>query len=186
MNYNKVLIPEISVVNSTAEANVVVEASVSPELLKSENKCSFALPDSEDETKMCRISISIRSKVKLEELQICINVCPPLATSNDCFVFRNLSENIVESFNSTIYMTDTLDVPNLDVLILISFIDKQGIPRVIEKTVKLPIEFLLKLNPPQKETKYKMTLLVSGSKHELSEIFPGKILASTCKAILFH
>lgn len=173
---------DISLSNSSAERDLNIQVIVGTELEICNSSLSYTLES--DEPKMVKVTVSLKSKINLEQVQVHLSVCPPLKCLKNLFVFKEFqsSEN-TEKFETWIYMSDKIDVPNLEVHIFISFINKQSIPRILEKIVYLPAALILKPFPPQKDGLVKITFSVENGISELCKIFPEFLYDSGTQAI---
>ena len=157
-------------VNATTEREVTLQVAVNPNL----DKCTYTtnirnVP--EGELRMCQVSVTVTSKIALEQMQICLHVDPPLKCSQQIFTFREISNDTTQRLVSWIYQTDGINVPNLDVVVTISYINKQSIVRIQQKKVTLPLELVVKLGHPTKDAAHKFTLSVTKSAVELAKLF---------------
>lgn len=150
---------DVSMINATAERDLHVDVSISNTLETSKYPMKQANPSiSTDEMKMILISVMLKANANLEQIQIQCNVQPPLKCSKEINSFQNLAVNKIEHFDTWIYVENNVDIPSTAANIIISFINKQSIPRIIEKKVFMPLKMFYRLHPPQKEATIKLTL----------------------------
>lgn len=161
---------DFSLSNSLAERDLNIQIIIGSELEIYNSPLSYALES--DEPKMVKITVCLKSKINLEQVQVHLSVCPPLKCLKNLYVFKEFQSETTEKFETWIYMSDKVDVPNLEVHIFTSFINKQSIPRILEKIVYLPPALVLKKCPPQKDGLVKITFSVENGIFELCKIFP--------------
>lgn len=161
---------DISLSNSSAERDLNIHVIIGSELEIFNSNLSYTLES--DEPKMVKITVSLKSKINLEQVQVHLSVCPPLKCLKNLYVFKEFQSETPQKFETWIYMSDKMDVPNLEVHIFTSFINKQSIPRILEKIVYLPPALILKPCPPQKDGLVKITFSVENGFSELCKIFP--------------
>lgn len=104
--------------------------------------------------------ITLCASVRCELIQVeCF--CPaPLNASKTIHSIQHLNVQQSEQIEVLFYMENNFDVCGLTITVIVSYITGQNIPRVIEKTVSLPLEMFFKLCAPQKAGDIKITISV--------------------------
>lgn len=165
-------VTDIRLVNAATERDLIVQVKMNEKVEKS-NFSNTSLMELDIEPKMCEINVNFKCNVNLDQLQIHISVVPPLTCSTEIYTLRNLTKGHAERFNSWIYFGESpSDIPSLDVTVIVSFINRQSIPRVIEKIVQLPLDFVYVQSPPQKEGIVKITVTTENFTRDLGSLFP--------------
>lgn len=113
--------------------------------------------------RMCSLSIGLKANVALEQLQVQIYVECPLKCSEEARMFENVAVDSVEQIDAHVYFTDNLAASSAKLVVLVSFINKKCIPRVIRKTEYLPLDMFCKLDTPQKEAAHKVTVTIENA-----------------------
>lgn len=125
-----------------------------------------------DIPKMASVHVKLCPKVPFEQIQIAINPPPPLAVSESCVTLENIEADKELEYEVFIYLSLANDPQTLTVPIIISLVNRQGLPRVIERTVDLPPEMVWKQCTPKKDATYKLTIKGKTSTKDLLNMFP--------------
>lgn len=124
----------------------------------------------------CIIHINLQSSVNLEQIQILITTNPAFIIPKCTFFIKDFTANAVHAIETAIYASESeiteLFLPALT--IMVSFINKQSIARVLKHTVAIPLHSVLKKHSPQKENVYKVTLSIAQPLVDFQELFQGK------------
>lgn len=124
----------------------------------------------------CIIHLNLQSSVNLEQIQILITTNPAFVIPKSTFFIKDSTANSVHAIEIAIYASESeiteLFLPALT--IMISFINKQSIARVLKHTVAIPLSSVLKKHSPQKENVYKVTLSIAQPLVDFQELFQGK------------
>ena len=172
----------MNLINSATERDLHVQFTVSQELVKNTFVTNYPSTIPADAIKMCKLKIEIKPKTYLEQVQLFIQVFEPLTVVEPINFLINLTTNTTELHETYVYVNNvdnlsTIDTTSLEVKLIVTFINKQSMPRVIERKSMLPIKLLMKQVQPVKDALYKVILTVdnSGSNvklQDLSTIFP--------------
>lgn len=143
---------------SSVERDLDIEISFHSQL----ENCTYLskIANTEDVLKMCSVNVTLKSHINLEQIQIYFDIQYPLKCSQQLFLYRDLSVNDVEVFKSCIYMADAFNLPSLNVKVIISFINKQSLPRILEKVLLLPLTLFFREHQPQKEAVNKIQISI--------------------------
>lgn len=154
-----------AVINASAERdlNVVLDiaSTLEPSKFHIHSVNSFS-PATED-VKMILVSVLLRACCNLDQIQVLFHVEPPLKCSKRICTFQNLSTGSDERVDTWIYMNSDLDPVGTSVSAIVSFINKQSIPRVIEKRKHLPLAMFYRPNQAQKGATIKFTISMGNS-----------------------
>lgn len=175
---------DISLINATAERELVVSVSLSKVLVES----TYApIGNTEgDGAKMCEISVVLKASAHIDQIQVIVHVEPPITVKEPIHVFRDVEDKATRRLSTWIYITKKQDPPSLGASILVSSINRQGIPRIIEKTISLPVSFLYRTEAAQKEAKYKVVLETKNTgKTELAILFSEMTFDASAQAAGF-
>jgi hypothetical protein len=100
--------------------------------------------------------------VNIEQVQLFITPNSALVVPENIFFFKDLKAHDKHSFETTIYASES-QVAELflkQMTIMVSFINKQCIARVIKHVVEIPLKAILKKSEPQKDASFKITLSI--------------------------
>lgn len=154
-----------TVINASAERDLNVQLDIATALEPSkfhiQSVHSFS-PLTED-VKMILVSVSLRARCNLDQIQVQFHVELPLKCSNTIRTFQNLGADSEELVETWIYMDSDLNPVSTTVSAIVSFINKQSIPRVIERQQQLPLSLFYRLNQPQKDATIKFTISIEKS-----------------------
>lgn len=155
---------DIPFINAAAERDLQIE--------------SYLQFDDINEGEFARLHIRLHSTVALEQIQLALINNPSFVVPQNIFFLIDLPAHEKHSFETAIYssesQTSELFMPEL--LVIISFINKQSIPRVLKHTIDIPLKSVLKKSTPQKDGLFKVTLSFSQPLINLGEIFTGEFL----------
>lgn len=150
---------DVSSVNEAAERDLNITFTIDPTLLNCEyttNIRNTTVPI--EDVKMVRASVKLYAKTLLEHIQVHFHCSAPLLAKKAIHSFEQLSINQQETIEAYFYVDNTCNVSSAMVTVITSFVNKQSIPRVIEKRQFLPLSMFYKLHAPQKESLIKLTL----------------------------
>lgn len=153
---------DVSLLKATAERDLNVKFMINGKL----EKCSFhtKLAAIDFEQKMCRLSMVLKPTVLLDQIQVYLDVRPPFkCSSKQIYMFTDLSINAIEQIDCWIYIDQALPIHSTEIRAIITFINRQSICRVLEKSVFLPLELFFKQGVAQKEATHKITFSVTNS-----------------------
>lgn len=113
---------DISMINSAVERDLHINLTVSGKL----ERCTFATKSAnpQEDSRMCLVSVSVKSKVDLEQIQIYFEVEPPLKCSKKVFVFRNVTADNAERLDTWIYGNEAVDAASAQVKLIATFINR--------------------------------------------------------------
>ncbi|GAB0094681.1 PHTB1_N domain-containing protein [Sergentomyia squamirostris] len=176
---------DISLINAATERELSVSVTMSKLLVKS----MYAPKGDSDETdseKMCEIAVVLKASVNIDHIQVVVNVDVPLMAKDPIHVFRDVEEKSTRRLSTWIYMSKRQDPVSLQVNVLVSSINRQGIPRVTEKLTFLPLNLVYKIGSPQKESKYRIVVETKAAgKNGISGYFPEIPFEESSQAIAF-
>lgn len=116
-----------------------------------------------DEGEFCRLHVMLSPTVNLEQVQLFITANSAFVMPENVFFFNDLKAHDKHSFEATIYSSES-QVSELylgELIIMISFINKQSIARVMKHIAQIPLNNVVKTNTPQKDGTFKVTFSVS-------------------------
>jgi PTHB1 C-terminus len=135
-----------------------------------------------DEGEFCKLQVKLSATVNLEQVQLFIAPNPAFVLTENVFFFKDLKAYDKHSFEATIYSSES-QVSELfsgELIIMISFINKQSIARVMKHIVEIPLNNIVKGNTPQKDGTFKVTFSVSQPVN-FAVIFAGNSIRETSK-----
>lgn len=172
---------DTSLITAAAERDLQVKISRLPKLeMASMGKHSTNLSNVDAmDLKKCLISVSLKARVKIDQIQVFFEVAPPLKCSKPTEVFRQVDATKTERIDTWIYVDSGGPMSSLEVKAIVSFINTQSICRVIEKSVHLPLSMFFKPVQPVKEdalVKITMTLNeLNGAMPTLASLLSGDL-----------
>jgi len=121
-----------------------------------------------------RLLVKLQASVNLEQLQLFItSTCTAFVVPGNVFFFKDLPAHEKYSFETTIYASES-EVSELfspELTLVISFINKQSIARVLRHRVEVPLKNVVRKAAPQKDGLFKLILAAMPSVVELPEVF---------------
>lgn len=153
---------DISTINASAERDLNVDFSIQTNL----ENCKYTVAKTSmsslanDDAKMILANVTLRAQIHLEQIQVQYYCTSPLTTNNAIHSIQQLAVDQVEHSEAWFYMENDFDIVSTTITIIVSYINKQSIPRVIEKQKSLPLSMFYKLFLPQKESTIKLTISV--------------------------
>ncbi|XP_055920507.1 protein PTHB1 isoform X2 [Eupeodes corollae] len=161
---------DIDVINQMAENDLSVEFQIDSEL----NECNFEVPEELTGIPMCSGYLKFKSTAPMEEIQIAVSTPEGVRCSLDTMTYNDVAANTDEKLLMQFYLAENLHIETSKIEVLVSFINKQGIPRVLTKTGYLPLAMLFMSSPPQKVASLKVTLNINSKSiaPKLSSFFP--------------
>lgn len=124
----------------------------------------------------CLVSVLLKSNAeyRVDQVQVHIDVCPPLRCSKPLHSFRNLggSQDSLDVRANTVVQMEALATgampSSLHATAIVSFVNSHSVFRVVERRVRLPIGMFARLAAPVKEdAAFKLTLSVDGGGGEV-------------------
>lgn len=127
-----------------------------------------------ERVKMVSVQFKLTPRIPFDQIQIAINPPPPLVVNErNTIMFERVDAEECLEWEFWIYIAKPQDPQSLSVPVVLSLINRQGIPRIIEKSLDLPPQFLLTACAPQKEAKCKLTIKGDSSANkEILDLFP--------------
>lgn len=161
---------DIALINAATERDVALHAMLDPKL----ERCTFStnISTEENTVSMCQIVVTATTRINLELLQICVATDPALRCSKEIFMFRDIGADKVQKVVTWIYPFEAAIPAGLTVHVSCSYTNKQGISRVLQRCVILPLEMFVKSTQASKEASHKVTLTVHDSNEGLANLFP--------------
>ncbi|XP_050073758.1 protein PTHB1 [Anopheles maculipalpis] len=122
---------------------------------------------------MCQLSMTVQVEPKLEVLQLTVTTDQAIGCSKDAFLFRDVEARSTERFDVWLYPKEAIVPATRTVTVYCSYTNKQGITRVVQKAILLPLKLLLKPCQASKEAQHKLTLsVVTAQQNHLGQLFP--------------
>lgn len=119
-----------------------------------------------------RLQIKLLATVNLEQVQIHISPNPAFVVRDSIFFLKDLSAHDKHICEATVSPSES-ELFLGELTIMISFINKQSIARVIKHIVEIPLKAALTKSTPQKDGLFKVTLSVSRP-IDIEVVFSGK------------
>jgi hypothetical protein len=138
---------DVPFINATAEKDLQVK--------------TFVRFDNLDDGEFAKINIKLLASIPLEQLQIVIMNNPAFVVPQSIFFFNDFKAQEKETIETTIYSSesDISEIFSGEIVIMISFINKQGIARVLKKNLEIPLEKIVRKNNAQKDGTFKVVLI---------------------------
>lgn len=124
----------------------------------------------------CKLHLKLLATVNLEQVQLLLTPNLAFSAPENVFYFKDLRANEKSLVEVKIFLSDS-QISELfirEISVMVSFINKQCIARVIKHTVEIPLKSVLIKSSPQKESLYKVTLTVVNPIN-FAKLFEGKI-----------
>lgn len=153
---------DITSINAMAERDLTIEYLIDSTL----ELCKYTTISpspllSFDDIRMVRGIVKLHAHAQLQQVQVQFYCLAPLIASQSIHSIQEMTPNQTITIDTYFYMGDTCDVATTAVTAVTSFINRHTIPRVIEKTQRLPLPMLYKIYAPQKESNIKLTISVN-------------------------
>lgn len=164
---------DVSMINATAERDLNIDLIISSTM----EMCTYPtqIPNTilpMENVKMISVSVALHAKTILEQIQVQFLCSAPLQASNPIHSYQQMVANQNERIDTWFYMNDFCDIASTMITVIVSFINKQTIPRVIEKTASLPLSMFYNTFLPQKESLIKLTITVNpGTPPNFEQLF---------------
>lgn len=168
-----------TVFNASAERdlNVHLDVETALEPSKFQIRTVNSYSPAADDVKMVLVSVSLHACCNLEQIQVQFFVEPPLKCSQTICSFQKLSADNDEHVDTWIYLDSDVEPVSITASAIVSFVNKQSIPRVIEKQQQLPLSMFYRLHQPQKDATIKFTIsIVKSMAPSIEQLFGGDFL----------
>ncbi|XP_017775274.1 PREDICTED: protein PTHB1 [Nicrophorus vespilloides] len=162
------------------EHELGLELNVNPHLEESVFKSAHR---ENDYAMMCTVTVVLSPRAIFEEINLCVHVHKPLKVHPQSAFFANLSEGT--SFQCQVHMDEEAEIASIQVTTIATCISSIGVPKIFKKTSVLPLNLVLKTNPPMKENNLKITLNINENSIPLSTLFPENALTLSSNAVCF-
>lgn len=171
-------------INTTAEKEIQININIDSTLrpLPHIAQETFKLDDKPRSVNSVRIVAKIKpSTNSFEQIQVSAMVPFPLSLSINSILFRNVLEE--KMFETYCYIDEDkfggFNIYSVELKILVSYVNTQGLPRILQKTLSIPLNLVYNLTEPVKEAKFKVTLNISHQATPLNQLFPGNRIRIT-------
>ncbi|XP_058466212.1 protein PTHB1 [Malaya genurostris] len=161
---------DIAIINAATEREIDLQVSIDPKLEKCSKRTNIS--SIENLIYMCQLVVTAKPNINLELMQICIVTDMALESNNETFMFRDIQTDTVQTLEAWIYSYEPAVPNSTKVEVSCSYTNKQGITRILKKSIRLPLEMLAKTCPATKEALHKVTLIVRDSDESLNSLFP--------------
>lgn len=151
---------DVAHINATAERDLVIEFEVGKVLEPLKFPSNSGL--TADDMKMVLVTATLNANANLDQIQVQFNVQHPLKCSKEVFSYENLDAGKSVRADAWSFVCSNADIISTSISVIISFISRQSIPRVIEKKLFLPLNLFYRLHQPQKDSLNKFTVSVDG------------------------
>lgn len=110
----------------------------------------------------CKLHLQLNATVNLEQVQLLVTPHTAFSVPENVFYFKDLRAHEESSVEVKIFLHDSQvsELFTREISIMLSFINKQCIARVVKHAVEVPLRHVLTKSSPQKENLYKVTLSV--------------------------
>lgn len=169
------LFSEINLINKSAERELPFYINVSRNLEPSEHR--RIIEDAEDEIVnecfKCSVELVIKplNKNDIQSIQVTFIAQSPLVCSDPNQAFTIILDEM--RTKTDVFIGNELSIANLEVVVVVLFINSLRNVRVLNKTVRLPLKLVSHPVRPLKESKYKVTLSTDKPPVELMDLFKG-------------
>lgn len=136
-----------------------------------------------DESEFAKLHVNITPTVNLEQIQLFITTNSAFVIPENVFFLKDLRAHERHSFEATIYSSESQvsELFSSELIIMISFINKQSIARVMKHIVEIPLSNVMKANTPQKDGIFKVTFTVSRPVN-FAAIFAGNLIKTVASS----
>lgn len=116
--------------------------------------------DDVDDGEFCKIRIRLMAGINLENVQLYLAPNPAFVIPQDTFFLKDIKSYEKHSIEVTIYQSESqvAEMFSECLEVLISFVNKQSIVRVLRHSIEIPLKKVMKETTPQKEATFKVTL----------------------------
>uniref|UniRef100_A0A182QYT0 PTHB1 N-terminal domain-containing protein n=1 Tax=Anopheles farauti TaxID=69004 RepID=A0A182QYT0_9DIPT len=164
---------DASIANAAAERDVKLHVVVREETVGCTHTTNVPAGTT---LEMCQLSITVQVELTLEVLQLTVASDAAIGCSKDSFLFRDVATRSTEQFDVWMYPLEAIPPASRTVTVFCSYTNKQGITRVVQREVLLPLKLFVRPCQPSKEAAHKLTLSVlpapSGAGNGLGLLFP--------------
>lgn len=155
---------DMSLINNAAEHDLSVQLVIGSKLVPFPLHNVNRGRSTDHETQnMCSVSVGLKASVPLEQIQVQFFVEAPLKCLQTVQSYEGIGADSIEQFDTHVYFGNGLPAPSAKVMVVVSFINKKCIPRIIRKVDYLPLDMFCKLDSPQKDALNKVTISVENS-----------------------
>lgn len=129
-----------------------------------------------------RLTVKFTPNINLEQIQLCILQNPAFSIPNSNFFYNDLQANEKQSFETEIHLceTEVCEIYSAVLTIVVTFINKQSIARILRHFVEVPLRNVVTVAAPQKDGIFKVTL-TSTPIVDISVLFSGECQGSEMK-----
>lgn len=122
----------------------------------------------------CNGNLRFKTKIPLDEIQIAFNKTEDIKCSFDPMTYIAVPADKVEDIKLQIDLEKSLSVESAKIEAVVSFISKDGIPRVLYSFAYLPLDMFFKTVQPQKNSSVKVTFTIASKSisSKISTFFP--------------
>ena len=138
-----------------------------------------------DEGEFCRFHVVLLPTVNLEQVQLYMTENPAFVIPENVFFFKDLKAyDDKYSFETTIYPSEShiSELFSAELIIMVSFINKQSIARVMKHLVEIPLNKVAKTSTPQKDGNFKVTFTVQMPVN-FGDVFSGNQIKAISKSL---
>lgn len=171
---------DMVLINSTAEKELQFSINIDTTLkpLPHIEQETFKNDKKSQDGKCIRILVKIKSGSNtFEQIQVSVTVIAPLVLTQDSLLFRNVTEE--KMFETFCYLDENkyrnFSLHSVELKVVISYVNVQGLPRILQKTKSIPMHLVYNLVEPLKDAKFKVTINISHPATPLSQLFPGTV-----------
>ncbi|XP_058826875.1 protein PTHB1 [Topomyia yanbarensis] len=161
---------DITVINAATERELTMHAIIDSKLEKCTQQTH--IPHSENPIYMCQLIVTAKPHINVELMQICITTDSALKCSKKTFMFRDVQTETIQTLDTLIYPYEPAVPVCTSAQVSCSYTNKQGITRILQKSIRLPLEMFVRTTPASKEALHKITLALHGRNENLGNLFP--------------
>lgn len=131
--------------------------------------------DDVDDGEFCKIRIRLMAAINLENVQLFLAPNPAFVIPQDTFFLKDIKSYEKHSIEVTVYQSESqvAEIFSEDLLLIISFVNKQSIVRVLRHPIEIPLKRVMKETAPQKEATFKVTFQTLKA-ISFVDVFPGE------------
>ena len=121
-----------------------------------------------------RLCVKFIPNINLEQIQLNILQNPAFAIPKSNFFYNDLQAHEKQSFETEIYLSESEvgEIFSSEVAIVVTFINKQSIARILKHSIEVPLRNIVKVVQPQKDGIFKVTL-TSSPTVDIAVLFSG-------------
>jgi hypothetical protein len=134
-----------------------------------------------------RLTVKLTPHINLEQVQLFIAPNPAFAMAASTFFYSDLQAHERHSFETEVHLsgTEVGEIFSTVLTVVVTFINKQSIARVLRHSVDVSLQNVAKVSQPQKDGIFKVTLSASPV-IDTAVLFSGEQINGNGAILTFH